>query len=95
MIDVVPVPHKDVAYTIIDGSAILVAPRDSELYWLNSVASRIWELADGKNTVGMIAERICREYEVDTETALRDAGGMVQSFAEKRLFTLGGDTDNA
>ena len=88
MINAIPAPQKDVAYTIIDGSAIVVAPRDSKLYWLNPVATRVWELADGKNTVRMIAERICGEYEVDFATALHDAGDMVQAFEANRLFAL-------
>src|SRR5262245_11709380 len=91
MNDVVPIPHEDLAFTIIDGSAIIVAPRDSQLYWLNPVATRIWELADGKNTVGMIAQQLCGEYEVDVVTAFHDTSDMVQAFADKHLFTLAGD----
>ena len=40
---------------------------------MNELATFIWELADGQTPLGEIVDRICSEYDVDRETALRDA----------------------
>jgi hypothetical protein len=82
-----PQQNESVAYRVLDESAVLVSPLDSSLYWLNPVASRIWELADGTRNTEAIAEALCEEFEVDPATALRDTEGMVAEFVEKNLLT--------
>ncbi|MGD2124952.1 MAG: PqqD family protein [Desulfobacteraceae bacterium] len=42
------------------------------IYTLNETGARIWELIDGKTTVGDIKERILDEFEVTSEDAERD-----------------------
>ena len=42
------------------------------IYTLNEVAARIWELIDGKRNVGDIKERICQEYEATPEKTEKD-----------------------
>ena len=83
----IPMQAEQVAYRVVEDSAVLVSPEDSQLYWLNPVASRVWELADGQNTVEDIAVLLCQDYEVDRETALRDTEEMVAAFTAKQLFS--------
>ena len=42
------------------------------IYNLNEVGSRIWELIDGRVTVGQIRDKIVEEYEVTPEEAEAD-----------------------
>ena len=69
------------------GEAIIVTPADSHLYSLNSVATCIWEAANGQSRVSQIVEeRICAEFDVDHETALSDALAFVADFSGKGLL---------
>jgi hypothetical protein len=42
------------------------------IYTLNETAAMIWELIDGKTTVGEIKERLLREYDVTGSQAEED-----------------------
>ncbi|MEM7117497.1 MAG: PqqD family protein [Chloroflexota bacterium] len=90
MNEVVPIQNQNVAYTIIEEEAALVHPVDSSLYWLNPVATRIWELSDGQNSIAAIADALCQEFDVDQETALADALKMIESFRAKQLIQMTG-----
>jgi hypothetical protein len=78
--------HERVAFRVIDGSAVLVNPENSSLYWLNSVATAVWEMADGENTLESIARRLTDEFEVGYATALADAESMARAFLQMKLL---------
>jgi|SRR5689334_23700473 len=42
------------------------------IYNLNQVASLIWEMTDGRTSVGQTVEAVCREFDVPPDTAARD-----------------------
>jgi len=42
------------------------------IYTLNDVAARIWELIDGKRSIGEIKKKICQEFEATPEAAEKD-----------------------
>ena len=88
MTNAYPQQNKEIAYTVIDEQAVLVNPSDSAMYWLNPVASLIWENANGTNSPAAIAQTICDAFDVDQATALRDVEAMIAAFAEKQLFLL-------
>ncbi len=75
-----------VAWRTVDGAAGLVSPADSTFFWLNPVATRIWELADGTRSIKAISEALCDEFEVDLETALRDTEALVEQLTAKGLL---------
>lgn len=81
-----PLQNQKVAFTVIDEEAALVHPVDSSLYWLNPVATRIWQLADGQNSAEEIAGQICAEFDVEYDVALADVRQMIDAFEEKALF---------
>ncbi len=78
--------NDNVAWRKIEGEAFLMSPEDSRLYRLNAVATRIWEICEAETSLAAIAEEICREFDVDRGTVLRDAERMVEAFAQKRLL---------
>lgn len=80
--------NKDVAWRVIENEAILISAEDSMLHSLDEVGTRIWELADGSNTVGDIVEKIFEEYEVDRETAETDVVEFVTNLSSEKLGLL-------
>ncbi|HTS64442.1 MAG TPA: PqqD family protein [Candidatus Acidoferrales bacterium] len=71
-----------VAARMLDGEMIVMNVADSSLYTLNEQATAIWQAADGVTPLREIVGRvICREFEVDPETAYRDAERMVADLA--------------
>jgi hypothetical protein len=50
------------------------------------VGSRIWLLSDGTRTVREIAARIVAEFEVDPQTAERDAAEFVETLLRDGLL---------
>ena len=86
MHDLVPRQNPAVAWRNVNGAAALVTSSDSTFYWLNPVATRIWELADGERSVGQIGEQLVREFDVDLATCVADAARMVDEFGAKGLF---------
>lgn len=61
---------------------IVISTESSELFTLDEIATAIWSAADGRTPLREIVERrVCAEYEVDPETALRDAEELVRGLA--------------
>ena len=65
--------RADVAWRNIDGNVIVVKPTEGVLYPLNSVATRIWLLADGTKRVADIIETLLTEFEGEADTIRQDA----------------------
>ena len=64
--------NEDFISRIIDDEAVLMSPIGDGLHVFNEIGTRIWELMDGKNSIGDIVEQICQEYEVEKSTAYDD-----------------------
>ena len=65
--------RADVAWRNIDGNDIDVNPTEGVLYPLNSVATRIWLLADGTKRVADMIEILLTEFEGEADTIRQDA----------------------
>jgi len=53
------------------------------------VASRIWQLCDGRHAVRDIAARLVEEFDVDLPTAERDAAEFVREMLDGGLLLPG------
>jgi hypothetical protein len=84
LLDVRPLRHPDVEWHETSGEVVLVASGAEQD--LNEVGSRIWLLADGTRTVREIAARIVAEFEVDAQTAERDAVEFVETLLRDGFF---------
>ncbi len=65
------------ASRVIAGETIVVPVRGQmgdleSIYNLNEVGSVIWELLDGRTTVGGMIDEVCLRFDVDREQAERD-----------------------
>jgi len=62
---------------------------DSTLFNLNTVATLIWQAADGRTPLSKIVRGlICEEFDVDPDVAYRDAEAFVNELASHRILTL-------
>ncbi len=81
-----PTRHPRLASRIVDGEAVLVDPDRNVVRMLNTVGSRIWELADGTRTVDEIAEALTEEFEVEVPEARQSVVEFVDELAGKELL---------
>jgi coenzyme PQQ synthesis protein D (PqqD) len=74
-------PSKIAARMMGDEMMIMLAP-ESTLFTLNEVASVIFKAADGTTPLEeIVAERVCSEFDIEFEVALKDAESMVKELA--------------
>ena len=99
MMDLRPYRHPDLAWRNWGGEVVILAPsghdpdapeeqRDGAEHDLNQVASRVWELSDGKRTVAEIARVLIDEFEVDQATAERDSADFVRELIRRKLLLV-------
>lgn len=61
---------------------IIMSAADSTLFTLNPVATMIWQAADGGTPLSeIVANVVCREFDVQPEVAYRDAEELVDQLA--------------
>jgi hypothetical protein len=90
-----PKRPANLASRVLKGEAIIMNPADSSLFNLNETATAIWLAADGRTTLREIVEReVCPRFEVDAESALRDAEELVQSLAAQSILILAEEPAN-
>lgn len=80
---------SQIASRNLNGEMIIMSAKDSTLFTLNEVATSIWEAADGRTSLEEIVEKkICAEFDIDPETALRDAQELVQQLAVHGILSI-------
>lgn len=68
---------------------IIMSAADSTLFTLNEVASVIWEAADGVTPLEeIVSSKICAQYDVAPDAALKDAQALVEGLAEHGVMVL-------
>lgn len=73
---------SDIAARTFAGETMIMTGRDSQLFSLNETASVLWNAADGRTPLREIVERdLCAAFDVDAETALRDAQELAAQLA--------------
>lgn len=80
--------EPNVAWRVLDGAAVLIAPRSPKIETLNPVGTRIWELADGR-PLEAIVEAIVNEFEVARTEAQHDVEHFVQDLSARGLLHVG------
>ena len=72
-----------IASRMLGGEMMIMSATDSTFFTLNPVATVIWQAADGSTPLSEIVEhRVCSEFEIDAETACRDAERFVEELSE-------------
>ncbi len=89
----IPIKSPSTASQIIDGEAVIIVPSEQMVNVLNSVGCRIWDLADGRRSIGKIVEILTQEFDVSYQTALKDAVEFTSDLVAKKMmeFVRGGE----
>jgi hypothetical protein len=78
-----------VAARSLDGEMMIMSGRDSTLFTLNKTATILWQAADGATPLDEIVERkICREFDVEPATALKDAETLARELASHEILQV-------
>jgi hypothetical protein len=77
------------ASRMIGGEMVILSITDSALFNLNEIASLLWQAADGRTPLRAIVEReIVPQFEIDGETAYRDALELVGELSRRGILEL-------
>lgn len=91
-----PKRNPRTAARMIGGEMIILAVADSTLFSLNEIASILWEAADGRTALReTVMERIVPHFEIDAETAYRDALETLEELARHGILELSGEPSSA
>ena len=81
--------RSDIEKKIIGDEIMLFDPNDGSVYALNSTASYIWELCDGRHTFEAIIEKLQRKYNMEKEENLRrDLNEALSYFQKSKLLIM-------
>jgi hypothetical protein len=84
----------NVAWRVLDGAAVLVAPSSPTVQTLNPVGTLVWTLADGR-TVPEIVDAVMNDFEVERARASLDVERFVHELEGKGLLVAGAEPGSA
>jgi hypothetical protein len=76
--------NPEIAHRVVDGTAVLVNPREATMLTLNEVGTLFWSLR-GELSLAEIAERVTEEFEVERDEALDHILQFVGELDERAL----------
>ena len=80
----------NVAARRIGDELMIMFAQDSSLFSLNETAAILWNAADGSTPLAdIVARDICPAFDIDAETALRDAAELAHGLAERGILQVG------
>lgn len=80
--------NPQTAGRVIDGQAFVVTPDDNKLHTLNATATQLWLLAAAGLSIEDAAAALSAEYEIDAETAGRDAAAFLADLVERQILVV-------
>jgi hypothetical protein len=82
-------PSRDIAARMMADEMVIMAVKNSKVFSLNPTASLIWSAADGATSLReIVAKTVVSEFDVDPETAYRDALELVKELAQEGILVL-------
>src|ERR1017187_6955135 len=80
---------RAIAARMLGGEMMVMSTADSTFFTLNEVASAIWQAADGYIPLSeIVADKICREFDVDREQAQRGAERFVDELSQHGILLV-------
>jgi hypothetical protein len=80
---------KAIATRALGDETMVMSATDSILFTLNETASVIWAAADGVTPLDQIvANKICTQYDIKPELALKDAETLVEDLAAHGILLV-------
>ena len=80
---------KAIAARALGDVTMVMSASDSTLFTLDEVASVIWAAADGVTPLDrIVSEKVCAQFEVAPEVALKDAEALVTNLASHGILLV-------
>ena len=83
-----PFPHEQTAFTFADDQAVIIMADTGQVTVLNKVATRVWQLADGKHNLEAVEEILCKEFEATKEIIHSDVENFIQEMIDIGAIVL-------
>jgi hypothetical protein len=82
--------NPDVVRRVVAGEVLLIPVKGRmadlrKIYVLDAVSDNIWGMLDGTRSVGDLRDAVCAEFEVDPQTAEKDAVDFIERLAAADL----------
>ena len=78
-----------IAARMLGEEMLVMSGQSSTLFTLNPTATILWQAADGATPLDEIVERrICPEFDVNPEEALRDAEALAEDLAKHGILLI-------
>jgi hypothetical protein len=82
-------PSTAIAARALGNETMVMSATNSTLFTLNEIASVIWAAADGVTPLDeIVANKICTEYDITPELALKDAESFVEDLAAHGILLI-------
>jgi len=79
---------QEVAAKVIDGEAILINLANGVYYSMDKVGALIWQMIEGRHTLGEIVEAVRRNYEVSSDQAEADVQRLAAELLQENLVAI-------
>lgn len=87
MSEIYVVRSRAIAARAVGGEMMIMSAADSTFFTLNEVATLIWQSADGQTPLSrIVTDNICPQFEIDAETATRDARSFVDALSQHGIL---------
>jgi hypothetical protein len=88
MLDQIPCSAEGFELEEIDGEILLYSPSSTRSVYLNSTASLIWRLCDGKQSVGEIISQLKEAFPEAQDSMEDDVTHSIQLFVDNDAVSL-------
>ena len=77
-----------VPWRVVEGKAVLVSVKRSEVIVLNDIGTQIWVFLEGKKNLNEIVENVHFSFEADRETIKNDVVSFLENMREKEVLDV-------
>lgn len=86
-LDSVLQPRTGVASRQSGDELVVVLPEQGKYFVLNDTGARVWQMADGRRTLGDIAQELVKEWGVEVARAQADVLKLARQLVEREAVT--------
>lgn len=89
----IPQKNKHLAWRVIDQEAVIInlegqSKDKEEISILNPTATRIWELCNGKHTIGQIISQLREEYARETNQLQPEVIKSINQMSAQKIISI-------
>ena len=77
------------AFRELEGKMFIVGATSTKLVMLNETGTAVWSYLDRPLSVGQLADRLVKAFEVERDPALADCRSFLQALASRQLIRVG------